>query len=95
VAHADSTVAGTWSIAWVAGADTTASVGPQVGSGAFSGRQLSRGQLEINLNPGSFDNNVFLTADVTANGFSGSWSWSGFPGVLSGGRFAATYVASP
>ena len=95
VAHADSTVTGTWSIAWVAGADTATSVGPQVGSGTFSGRRLSDGQLEINLNPGYFDNNVFLTADRTVNGFSGSWSWSGLPGVLSRGGFSATYVAAP
>lgn len=93
--HDDSTVTGTWVIDWVAGADTTARVGPQVGSGAFSGQQLADGSVQLNLNPLYADNNVFLNATVSRDGFSGEWSWSGFPGVLSAGRFTATYVASP
>lgn len=93
--HADSTATGTWAIDWVAGADTTARVGPQVGSGTFSGQLLADGSVQLNLNPLYADNNVFLNATVTADGFSGQWSWSGLPGTLSSGRFTATYVASP
>lgn len=95
VIHDDSTVTGTWTIDWVAGADTTARVGPQVGTGTFSGQQLADGTVQLNLNPLYADNNVFLSATVTRDGLSGEWSWSGFPGVLGSGRFTATYVASP
>ena len=93
--HADSTVTGTWVIDWVAGADTTARVGPQVGTGTFGGQQFADGSVQLNLNPLYADNNVFLSATVTRDGFSGEWSWSGLPGVLSSGRFTATYAAAP
>lgn len=93
--HGDSTVTGTWVIDWAAGADTTAQVGPQVGHGTLSGSALADGTVELNLNPLYADNNVFLSAAVVAAGFSGVWSWSGFPGVLSRGRFSASYVATP
>lgn len=90
-AHADSTVTGSWRIAWAAGADTTAPVGPQVGSGALSGRRDADGSLQLNLNPLYADNNVFLSARVTATGLSGVWSWSGFAGPLASGRFQAAF----
>lgn len=93
--HEDSTVTGTWVIDWVAGADTTARVGPQVGSGTFSGQQLSDGSVQLNLNPLYADNNVFLSATVTRDGFSGEWSWSGIAGPITTGRFTATYAAVP
>ena len=93
--HADSTVTGTWSIDWIAGADTTARVGPQVGTGTFGGQLLADGSVGLNLNPSYADNNVFLSATVSRDGLSGEWTWSGFPGVLSSGRFSATYVAAP
>jgi hypothetical protein len=95
VVHDDSIVAGTWSIDWVPGADTTARVGPQVGSGTFAGEQLADGAVHLNLNPSYADNNVLLSATVTRDGLAGEWSWSGFPGVLGSGPFTATYVASP
>jgi len=88
--HADSTVTGSWRIAWVAGADTTAAVGPQVGSGALSGRQYADGSLQLDLDPLYADNNVFLSATPVVTGLSGSWSWSGFAGPLAGGRFTLT-----
>lgn len=93
--HEDSTVTGTWEIDWVAGADTTARVGPQVGSGAFSGQQFADGSVQLNLNPLYADNNVFLSATVTRDGFSGAWSWSGIAGPIAAGRFTAAYAASP
>lgn len=93
--HGDSTVTGTWTIDWIAGADTTARVGPQVGTGTCAGQQLADGTVQLNLNPLYADNNVFLNATVTHDGLAGDWSWSGFPGVLGSGRFTATYVATP
>lgn len=93
--HDDSTVTGTWAIDWIAGADTSARVGPQVGTGTFGGQLLADGSVELNLNPSYADNNVFLSATATTDGLSGQWSWSGFPGVLSSGRFTATFVQSP
>jgi hypothetical protein len=87
--HADSTVTGTWQIDWVAGADTTAPVGPQVGQGTLSGRQIADDSVQLNLNPFYADNNVFLSASVTVAGLSGVWSWSGFAGPIANGRFQA------
>lgn len=92
-AHDDSTVTGTWAIDWVAGADTTTPVGPQVGSGAFSGRLYGDGSLAVDLNPLYADNNVVLNAAVTTTGLSGQWTWSGFAGPLASGRFSAPYAA--
>ena len=89
--HDDSTVTGTWVIDWIAGADTTARVGPQVGSGTFSGQELADGSVQLNLNPLYADNNVFLSATVTRDGFSGEWSWSGIAGPITTGRFTASY----
>jgi hypothetical protein len=89
--HADSTVTGTWQIDWVAGADTTAPVGPQVGHGTLSGRQIADGSVQLNLNPFYADNNVFLSATVTVAGLSGEWSWSGFAGPIANGRFQAAF----
>jgi hypothetical protein len=89
--HADSTVTGTWQIDWVGGADTTAPVGPQVGHGTLSGRQIADGSVQLNLNPFYADNNVFLSATVTVAGLSGVWSWSGFAGPIANGRFQAAF----
>lgn len=87
--HDDTTVTGSWSIAWVAGADTTLAVGPQVGSGALVGSR--RGDtLWIELNPHYADNNVGLRAVATRSGWRGEWMWSGLPGLMSQGRFSAT-----
>jgi len=90
-AHGDSTVTGSWVIAWVAGADTTAPVGPQVGSGTLSGRQFADGTVQLNLNPLYADNNVVLSATVGITGLSGVWSWSGFAGPIATGRFQAAF----
>jgi hypothetical protein len=92
-AHDDSTVTGTWAIDWVVGADTTAPVGPQVGSGTLSGQLYGDGSLALNLNPLYADNNVVLYSEVTTTGLSGQWTWSGFAGPLASGRFSAPYAA--
>lgn len=89
--HADSSVTGTWQIDWVAGADTTTPVGPQVGQGTVSGRQMGDGSVQLNLNPFYADNNVFLSATATVAGLSGVWSWSGIAGPIANGRFQAAF----
>ncbi len=85
----DTTVTGSWRIAWVAGADTAERVGPQVGTGQLAGSR-HRDTLWLDLNPGFADNNVGLTAVATRAGWRGEWQWTGFPGPLSQGRFTAS-----
>ncbi len=85
----ESTVTGTWSIGWAPGADTTAEVGPQVGSGTLAGTR-SETAMALNLNPSLADHNVFLQATTTAAGFHGAWEWSTFAGPRTRGQFAAT-----
>lgn len=86
-ARADSAITGTWEIGWAPGADTTAVVGPQVGTGTLAGRYDGENTL-IDLNPGWADNNVFLVAGA-ANGadLSGEWQHSTFIGPVAEGRF--------
>jgi len=95
VAHDDSSVTGTWQIDWVVGADTTDSVGPQVGSGTTSGRLSADGSIGLDLNPLFADNNVFLDGAVTTAGLSGTWTWSGIAGPIATGRFDAPYAPIP
>jgi len=87
----DSTVAGSWSIRWAPGADTTGAVGPQIGTGLLAGhRQGDR--LVIELNPGSADNNVGLTATATPDGWRGEWEWVALTGPRSRGSFTAARI---
>jgi hypothetical protein len=85
----DSTLTGTWTIAWLPGADTTAPVGPQVGSGVLLGSR-SGDLFVVQLNPTYADNNVALLAVPTTDGYSGQWEWSTLAGPASGGAFLAT-----
>ena len=85
----DSTVTGTWNIAWAPGADTTSPVGPQVGSGTLTGRRVG-GTLILELNPGNADNNVGLQAIPHSGGYSGTWQWTAFTGPRAEGRFVAS-----
>ena len=85
----DSVVTGTWQLHWAPGADTTTHVGPQIGEGTLAGRQVGD-SYAIDLNPGWADNNVFLSAELTASGWSGTWSWSTIAGVAASGPFGTT-----
>lgn len=91
VVHEDSTITGSWTIAWVPGADTTTRVGDQVGSGALTGRLWSDTVVVLDLNPGYADNNVTLGGACTVNGLAGTWTWSGIAGPMTHGRFTARY----
>jgi len=84
----DSTITGTWTIAWLPGADTTTPVGPQVGTGDLFGSR-SGDALWIQLNPHNADHNVGLRALATTAGYTGEWEWVTFTGPHSRGSFAA------
>ena len=84
----NSTVAGTWTIGWADGADTTAVVGPQIGSGLLVGTRRGA-MLAIQLNPDYADNNVGLEAIRTSRGYAGHWVWTAITGPRTSGRFAA------
>lgn len=89
VALDDSTFQGSWQIRWAPGADTTAQVGPQVGSGTIGGGRTGD-HFVFDLNPGWADNNAILLAVGSAAGFAGRWEWETISGPRSGGRFSAT-----
>jgi hypothetical protein len=83
----DSRLAGTWEIRWAVGADTTAIVGPQVGTGTLGGR-VGPDQTLIDLNPGWADNNVYLFARTAGDGdLTGRWQHSTLIGPVAEGRF--------
>jgi len=84
----DSTVTGSWVIAWLPAADTTLPVGPQVGSGVLVGLR-SGTTLRIQLNPTNADHNVALQAVPSAGGYAGQWEWTTFTGPRSAGTFVA------
>lgn len=87
--HADSTVTGSWAIDWAPGADRSTRVGPQVGSGTFTGARCADSWC-LNLNQ-YIDNNVFLTAKSVDSGLVGTWSWSTIAGTAAEGSFTARY----
>lgn len=83
----DSSLTGSWDIRRAAGADTTAIVGPQIGSGTLVGYAGSEQSL-INLNPGWADNNVFLMMPYPDEvPLAGQWQYSTFVGPVAQGRF--------
>jgi hypothetical protein len=63
-------------------------LGPQLGSGKLVG-QMDESKIDLNLNPGWFDNNVRLNGRVTATNLSGEWGYYGFAGKMIGGKFEA------
>jgi hypothetical protein len=85
---ADSSIVGSWTADWAPGADRTAEVGDQIGSGTLRGRQTAEGGY-IDLNPGYADNNVILFPTATDRGFAGTWYWSTIAGPRTEGRFTA------
>ena len=63
-------------------------IGPQIGSGNFTG-SFDGSALTINLNPEMADNNVTLHGIFNANTIRGDWSFSGFAGIVNQGPFMA------
>jgi len=76
---------GTWQLKPVGNADK---IGPQTGSGTFVG-DVDKDTVRINLNPNMADNNVYLSGKIERNRIQGDWSFSGFAGVISQGKFEA------
>ena len=63
-------------------------IGPQIGSGDFTG-SFDGAAISINLNPQMADNNVILIGTFSGNAIRGEWSFSGFAGVINHGPFMA------
>ena len=78
-------VSGTWTLQCVSEGEN---VGPQTGSGTLMG-SIQGTRVEVNLNPGWADNNVFLSGSIDKDRFSGTWMWSTFVGPTSEGKFEA------
>lgn len=84
----DSSITGTWSAHAVSGPDSLVTgVGPQVGSGQLEGHLLGDGSLTINMNPGWFDNNVFVNVGPRGGDTDATWDWSTFAGPTAHGFF--------
>jgi hypothetical protein len=64
-------------------------IGPQVGAGELFG-SVRGAEVLINLNPTMSDNNVNLRGKVEGKRYKGTWTFNGFAGNISSGRFEAT-----
>ena len=82
-------VTGSWSLRQVG--EPIGPIGPQVGEGKLRGI-LSGSHLTVDLNPGWFDNNVFLNGQLTGNTWTGLWSYSTIGGAVNGGSFTAEKI---
>lgn len=77
---------GTWELKQVG---EPKQIGPQVGTGALMG-SVNGNQVSLDLNPNMNDNNVNLGGTIEDGRYKGTWSYSGFAGRISSGRFEAT-----
>lgn len=64
-------------------------IGPQTGTGDLVG-SIDKGEIYIDLNPHTNDNNVILQGKVEGRRFHGTWRYSGFAGPIGEGTFEAT-----
>ncbi len=78
-------ITGEWHFAKIG---TPSGIGPQTGDGTLSGH-ISGGMLNIALNPGWADNNVFLYGPLSAGAYRGSWTWISFRGITGRGTFSS------
>lgn len=81
----DKSIKGTWELKQVADGSK---LGPQTGSGDFSGESGPDG-ININLNPNTADNNVFLNGKFENGELRGTWTYSTFVGPTTKGTFTA------
>ena len=63
-------------------------IGPQLGDGTLVGF-FDNDQFFVELNPEYRDNNVGLFGAFDGTMYEGSWTFSGFPGVINTGTFTA------
>jgi hypothetical protein len=89
-APADGSFQGTWQARYFSNDEVAPApkIGPQTGGGRVAG-QLVDGKLHLNLNPNMNDNNVTFTLTPGDRVLSGTWSYSGFAGVISKGTVEA------
>jgi len=64
-------------------------IGLQEGKGDLIG-SLDKGEIYLNLNPNMDDANVILQGKIEGKRFHGTWSFNGFAGAVSKGKFEAT-----
>lgn len=82
---------GTWETHWAPGADTTAQVGPQVGSGTLAG-QTDQSGVQLSILPNLVDYGVSLEGLVHGYDVNGTWQYSTIGGPVRGGRFTLAAV---
>lgn len=51
--------------------------------------------VSIDLNAGTFDNNIFLDGKLDHDKITGTWGWSGFAGWKAQGTFKMTRLVQP
>ena len=68
---------------------TQEKIGGQVGSGDLIGT-IKGNEVDINLNPNISDANVYLRGKIDGKRFHGTWTFSGYAGPVSTGKFEAT-----
>lgn len=88
----DTSFQGTWQAKYSSNDDVAPApkIGPQTGGGRVVG-EMADGKIRLNLNPNMNDNNVtFLLSPAGERKLSGTWSYSGFAGVMSKGTIEAT-----
>ena len=84
-------IRGTWHLEKIGKPETQ--LGPQEGDGKFAGAIDAKGVVNIDLNPGTADNNVRLEGSFDGKPFEsrlrGTWTYSSFIGVVGSGAFSA------
>ena len=77
---------GNWELKKVGAQET---IGGQVGSGDLIAT-INKNDVDINLNPNISDANVYLRGKIDGKRFHGTWTFSGYAGPVSTGKFEAT-----
>jgi len=85
IATQDNPIEGSWRLARTG---NSGEIGPQTGRGQFSG-SLDRESLNLDLNPGWADNNVFLSGTLAEGVYRGGWVYETFAGPVAQGTFVA------
>ncbi|HEX3083533.1 MAG TPA: hypothetical protein VHP99_03345 [Pyrinomonadaceae bacterium] len=77
---------GNWELKKVGTQET---IGDQTGSGDLIGT-INKNEVDINLNPNISDANVYLRGKIDGKRFHGTWTFSGYAGPVTSGKFEAT-----
>lgn len=85
--HPGDTLTGEWKFDPVG---NPSNLGPQMGTGTYRGTQTGL-DIQLELNPNIVDNNVGLAGPVIGNAWSGTWTYSGYSGVINYGTFIAEH----